>query len=95
MEQGAQTATSPNPRDHQRMWAGSCVQANFEALLSAATEPRTRARLLAAATSESGYWLNTGPALSLDLCMDDDVVRIAVGLHVGAPFAASMVGSGG
>ena len=58
--------------------------ANFEALLSAVTEPRTRARLLAAATSESSSWLNSVPALSLGLHMDD-VVRIAVGLRLGAP----------
>ena len=67
------------------MWDGPCVQANFEALLSAVREPRTRARLLAAATSESGSWLNAVPASSLGLHMDDDVVWIAVGLRLGAP----------
>ena len=76
----------PTPENtKQRMWDGPCVQANFEALLSTATEPRSRARLLAAATSESGSWLNAVPASSLGLRMDDDVVRIAVGLHLGAP----------
>lgn len=92
--------TPPTPENtKQRMWAGPCVQANFEALLSVATEPRTHARLLAAATSESGYWLNAVPALSLGLRMDDDVVRIAVGLHLGAPLLSpclpALRGSGG
>jgi len=63
------------------------------AVLSEATEPRTRARLLAAATSESGSLLNAVPASSLGLRMDDDVVRIAVGLLLGAPCAALMLAS--
>ena len=61
------------------------ASAAVETLLSAATEPRTRARLLAAATSESGSWLNAVPASSLGFRMDDDVLRIAIGVRLGPP----------
>ena len=45
----------------------------------------SRARLLAAHTRESGAWLNALPVSALGLRMDDDTVRIAIGLRLGAP----------
>ena len=44
-----------------------------------------RARLLAVAAPESGAWLRALPVSALGLRMDDDTVRIAVGLRLGAP----------
>ena len=67
------------------MRTATAISLNFEDLLRAATEPRTRGRLLVAAASESGSWLNALPVLSLGLRMDDDVVRIAVDLCLGVP----------
>ena len=49
-----------------------------------ASDSQARARLLAATTKESGCWLNALPISSVGLRMDDDVVRIAVGLRLGA-----------
>ena len=48
-------------------------------------DPRDRARLLATAAKESGAWLNVQPISSLGLRMDDDTVRVAVSLRLGAP----------
>ena len=45
----------------------------------------SRARLLAAHTRESGAWLNALPVSALGLRMDDDTVRVAMGLRLGAP----------
>ena len=38
---------------------------------------------------ESGAWLNALPVSSLVLCMDNNTVRVAVGLHLGSPLCRS------
>ena len=59
----------------------------YGSLLNTATDPSDRARLLAVATKESGAWLSALPLSTLGLRMDNDVVRIAVGLRLGAPLS--------
>ena len=44
-----------------------------------------RARLLAAAESESGLWLQANPAPSLGTQLDADTLKVAVALRIGAP----------
>ena len=53
-------------------------------LLEEAPDSQTKARLLAVACPESGAWLNALPIAALGLCLSDDVVRMAVGLRLGA-----------
>ncbi len=53
-------------------------------LLVNADQPVVRARLLALRSSGSGDWLETMPLSSIGLMMDNDSVRIAVGLRLGA-----------
>ena len=54
-------------------------------LLGSALNAADRARLLAASCHESGAWLYALPLSNLGLCLDDESVRIAVGLRLGTP----------
>ena len=45
----------------------------------------TAARLLAVCSPNSGAWLNAIPSASLGLNLDDNAVKIAVGLRLGVP----------
>ena len=48
-------------------------------------DARSQARLLAATSKESGAWLNVLPVSSLGLRMDDESIRVGVGLRLGVP----------
>ena len=54
-------------------------------LLATAPDPLSKARLLSASKKESGSWLHTLPVTSLGLRMDDNTIRIAIGLRLGTP----------
>ena len=69
----------------QKVWDTRKISSQADSLLENALDPRPRARLLASAAKESGAWLNVLPISSLGLRMDDDTVRVAVGLRLGAP----------
>ena len=76
----------PVPVSHrQKVW-DLCKMAVFASrLLEASPDVLTKAQILASSTKEAGAWLHTIPLSSLDLCMDDDTMRIVVGLRLGAP----------
>ena len=61
------------------------VEAVADNLLTNAPNERARTCLLASATKESGVWLTAIPLTSCDLRMDDETIRVAVGLRLGAP----------
>ena len=61
------------------------MSALAESLLENAPDPRAWARLLASATKDSGVWLNALPISSRGLRMDNDTIRVAAGLRLGAP----------
>ena len=54
-------------------------------LLATAPDPLSKAKHLSASKKESGSLLHTLPVTSLGLCMDDNTIRIAIGLHLGTP----------
>ena len=54
-------------------------------LLETASNSRAHAHLLACSARESGAWLEALPISSLALRMDNQTVRVAVGLHLGTP----------
>ena len=71
-------------RGRQRRWDEPLTQKTHENLLEAATDSITRARLLSTATKESGAWLNVLLIPHLGTKLDDDSIRIATGLRLGA-----------
>ena len=68
----------------QKLWDAPHVTATFKVIQDAAPDATALARLLAACRRESGAWLHTLPIASLGLRMDDEVVRVAMGLRLGA-----------
>ena len=69
----------------QKNWDIPVVEAVADNLLTNAPHERARARLLASAIKESGAWLNAIPLSSCGLCMDNETIRVAIGLRLGAP----------
>ena len=68
-------------RSNQHLWDQPLTEHSFQSLLDAATDPSSRARLLATATKESGAWLNTLTVPHLGTKLDDDSIHIAIGLR--------------
>ena len=84
--QGHDSPPPPDPAAHrQKLWDLPKVCATAQALTNDAPDARSRARLLAASRKESGAWLQALPVSSLGLRMDDETVRVAVGLRLGTP----------
>ena len=69
----------------QKSWDLPKVKATYKYLLQSAPDASSRARLLSAACKESGAWLDAPPVTSLGLRMDNEVIRIALGLRLGLP----------
>ena len=75
--------------NQQRAWDGLIVQDEFSQLLEKYSDPQHRARLLAAAADHSGDWLHALPITACGLHLDDEAVRVAVGLRLGCTLCES------
>ena len=84
-----QTGADEEPQDtnraKQKAWDTISADLTAANLLRDADSQVSRARLLAAATPESGVWLHAIPIPSVGTHLDAESFRIAVALRVGAP----------
>ena len=84
----------PSPADRRwKVWNLPQMQELYDNFLIKAVDSRSYARLLAVATKESGAWLNALPVSALGLRMDDDDIKIAVGLRLGVPLCGPHMGA--
>ena len=67
----------------QSVWDRSWILADLAVVMSAFTDNFNRARLLAASAPHSGDWLHALPLSTCGLKLDNEAVRVAVGLRLG------------
>ncbi|MCI0565028.1 MAG: hypothetical protein MN733_41715 [Nitrososphaera sp.] len=78
----------PPPTDlsshKQQSWDKAGVNSEFPTLPASQPDYYSKARLRAAAAPHSGDWLHALPISACGLRLDDDTVRVAVGLRLGS-----------
>jgi hypothetical protein len=79
-------ASPPNTSSasKQKMWDRPVVNHDYEQLMERLQDDHNKARLLAASSDHSGDWLHALPISSCGLRLDDNTIRIAVGLRLGS-----------
>jgi hypothetical protein len=79
---------TPPPVDRlasiQRSWDQISIDKTFSSLLASQPTEYDKARLISATAAHSGDWLHALPLSSCGLRLDNEAIRVAVGLRLGA-----------
>ena len=75
----------------QKSWDQASIRHASEILFENAPTDRDRGRLLAVSLSHSGDWLNALPVSLCGLKLDDEAIRVAIGLRLGTPICAERI----
>ena len=67
----------------QRSWDDRVSETVYADLLGGTTDNHNKARLLAASAPHSGDWMHALPISSCGLRLDDEAIRVAIGLRLG------------
>src|SRR5260221_212886 len=78
------TPPSDAAQFRQKAWDSAAVASITSSLVAENTDPYHKARLLALQASHSGDWLQAWPITACGLRLDDEAVRVAVGMRLGA-----------
>ena len=73
----------------QQNWDRPSITADMTHLLNSQTDNLNRARLLATRAPHSGDWLMALPLSTCGLRLDNEAIRVAVGLRLGLPICES------
>ena len=85
----AEARKEPPTSAAQRTWDEPIILRRREALLDSTEKGSAcRARILAASAQHAGAWLNALPISTLGLRLNDEQLRIAAGLRIGAELCA-------
>ena len=82
----ARSDTEPPVGDEackQRAWDNASIQVGKDILMANSNDDYNKARLLAVTAPHSGDWLLALPISSCGLRLDDEAVRVSVGLRLG------------
>ena len=70
-------------RSKQRCWDQASVDHGLKVLESHHSDPYHKARLLASRNPDGGHWLHAWPISECGLRLDDEAVRVVIGLRLG------------
>jgi hypothetical protein len=76
------------PPEKMKSWDEPVVSAKLSALLAAASDDYSKARLLAVSSVHAGDWLKAVPSAALGMRLDNESFRIAVGFRLGSRICA-------
>jgi len=81
----AQSYPTGEEAKHQKNWDAYAVKVDKDLVWEACQDRFDRARLLAVKAPHSGDWIHTLPISSCGLRLDNEAIRVAVGLRLGIP----------